>query len=200
MFCWLVMPLPRLVSNARLVLCSLVLLDWFASQVIRQGGEEAADFISLRSAHWRALLYTQLSTEGEAMLLTEECHASAAQPVPARPEISSPALHSCWNSCSTLKPPQQPPVHTQAPALLCSAADVGFSRLLSNTHLSMQSGAAGTYAYAGESGPHRGPRWGLGAPVPAFFFLVVAIWLACRICVSPASSEQLLMLARIGGC
>eukprot|EP00891_Asterochloris_glomerata_P005380 jgi/Astpho2/5380/Aster-05923 len=27
-------------------------------------------------------------------------------------------------------------------------ADVGFSRLLSNTHLSMQSGAAGTYAYA----------------------------------------------------
>ena len=119
-----------------------------------QGREEAADFISLRTAYWRALLCTQLSTEGTQC----SCQKSAAQVqhslclLAQRPHL--PSLHSCKRHSSTLKPSQQRLVQTQPPVLPCSAADVGFSRLLSNTHLSMQSGAAGTYAYAGEAGPH----------------------------------------------
>ena len=65
MFCWLVMPPPRLVSVARLVLFSLVLLEGFCHfKHVCQGGEEAAACISLLSAYWCGLLCMQLSTEG----------------------------------------------------------------------------------------------------------------------------------------
>ena len=51
MFCWLVMPLPKLVSIARLTLSSLILWDGVCRQKnVYRGREEAADFISLHSA------------------------------------------------------------------------------------------------------------------------------------------------------
>ena len=133
------------------------------------------------------------------MHLPEERRLSAAQPVLPCPGTFS----SCFapKKCSSaLKSSHYPLVHKQPPALPCPAADVGFSRLLSNTHLSMQSGAAGTYAYAGEAGLHRGLHLGCGAPVFAFFSLGIATWLACCICMSPASFEQLLVSPRDGSC
>ena len=184
MFCWLVMPLPRLVSVAKLVLSSLVLLDGLGrSKSVFCGGGCRLHLLAFCLVVYTAVHAT--AHRRDAVLLPEE------QPC-------LPALRSR----SALQPSKPPIILwcTCIPALPCSAADVGFSRLLSNTHLSMQSGAAGTYAYAGEAGLHPGPHLGSSAPVPAFFIMVIATWLGCRVCVSSAPFEHLLMSARIGSC